>query len=123
LAAIALPLGRLRPAPVWPDRLPVTFHADPATDASAVWAAEQRATGLTARIPAWGLLRGLPLAGCIVLSAALVAEARRLRVPTLRGDVRGTPDVRSGWSVAALARRIRRSRRRRAAARTGSSRA
>jgi hypothetical protein len=91
LAAIALPLGLIKPAPTWPDTLPVRYHADPAADISGVWAAEQRAAGLTAREPAWGLLRSLPLAGCVVLGAALVADARRRRrIPTLRGDVRGT---------------------------------
>jgi hypothetical protein len=95
LTAIALPLGTLKPAPVWPDMLPRSFHAEPAADASAVWAAEQRAVGLTAREPAWGFLRGLPLAGCVVLSAALVAEARRRRrIPTLRGPRRWSPPLR-----------------------------
>lgn len=90
LAAIALPLGLAKPAPTWPDTLPANFRADPAADASAVWAAEQRAAGLTAREPAWGFLRSLPLAGCVVLGAALVADVRRRRrIPTRSGEFSG----------------------------------
>jgi hypothetical protein len=90
LAAIALPLGLMKPAPTWPDTLPSRYRADPGADVSAVWASEQRAAGLTAREPAWGVLRGLPLAGCVVLGTALVADARRRRrIPALRDDFRG----------------------------------
>jgi hypothetical protein len=90
LAALALPLGLANPAPTWPDALPPAFHADPAADASAVWAAEGRAAGLTARQAAWGALRSIPLAGCCVLAAALVSDARRRRVPAVRGELRKT---------------------------------
>jgi hypothetical protein len=65
--------------------LPAGFHAAPAADASSVWAAEARAAGLTKREPAWGLLRGLPLAGCLVLAAALVEDARARRRRTAAG--------------------------------------
>jgi len=89
LAAVALPLGLLKPAPTWPDTLPTRYRADPAADISAVWAAEARVAGLTAREPAWGVLRGLPLAGCVVLGAALIADARRRRrAPALRDEFR-----------------------------------
>jgi hypothetical protein len=77
----------LHPAPTWPDDLPPRYRAAAAGDASDVWAGEQRAAGLLARVPAWGILRSLPLAGCIVLSAALVADARRRRREAVR---RGT---------------------------------
>ncbi len=77
LACLALPLGRAYPAPVWPDALPVAYRAPADADAAAVWADELRAGGLTARQPAWGVLRALPLAGCIVLGVALVAGRRR----------------------------------------------
>ena len=77
LACIAVPLGRAHPAPVWPDALPAGYRAPAAADASAVWADEQRAAGLTARQPAWGALRALPLAGCIVLGFAVVRTGRR----------------------------------------------
>jgi hypothetical protein len=77
VAACALPLAHLHPAPVWPDTLPPSFHAPVAADAPAVWAAEQRAAGLLAQVPAWGALRAIPLAGCIVLGVALVRTQRR----------------------------------------------
>lgn len=79
IACAAVPLGRAFPAPVWPDALPATFRAPADADASAVWAGEQRAAGLAARQPAWGALRALPLAGCVVLGAALVRTRRRTR--------------------------------------------
>ena len=79
LALVAVPLGRTHPAPTWPDTLPAGYRAPPAADASAVWGDEARAAGLTQREPAWGLLRSLPLLGCIVLGAALVRDARRRR--------------------------------------------
>jgi hypothetical protein len=91
VAALAVPLAKAKPAPTWPDMLPAAYRADPGADASGVWAAEQRAAGLTAREPAWGLLRGLPLVGCLVLSAALVADARgRRRIPVLGDEFRRT---------------------------------
>lgn len=77
LACLAVPLGRAHPAPVWPDALPAGYRAPANADASAVWADEQRAAGLTARDPAWGALRALPLAGCIVLGIAVVRTRRR----------------------------------------------
>lgn len=82
LASLAVPLGRAHPAPTWPDDLPAHYRATASADASAVWADEGRATGLLARVPAWGILRSFPLAGCIVLSAALVSDARRRRRQT-----------------------------------------
>jgi hypothetical protein len=78
-AFCALPLGHAAPAPVWPDGLPAGYHAPAATDASGVWADEQRAAGLDVRQPAWGALRALPLAGCIVLGVAVVLGARRTK--------------------------------------------
>ena len=77
LACIALPLGRAFPAPVWPDRLPPGYRAPANADASAVWADEQRVAGLETPQPAWGALRALPLAGCIVLGFAVVRPGRR----------------------------------------------
>ncbi len=78
VAAIAVPLGRLHPAPTWPDNLPTNYRAGTG-DISAVWADESRVTGLTAVEPVWGVLRSLPLAGCVVLGFALVADARSRR--------------------------------------------
>ena len=77
LACLAVPLGRAFPAPVWPDALPAGYRAPAGADAAALWADEQRAGGLNARQPAWGVLRALPLAGCIVLGVAIVAGRRR----------------------------------------------
>jgi hypothetical protein len=77
LACAAAPLGRAFPAPIWPDALPARWHAPAAADASAVWAGEQRAAGLAVRQPAWGVLRALPLAGCLVLGFTLVLSRRR----------------------------------------------
>ena len=76
LACAAVPLGRAFPAPVWPDALPAGYRAPAAAGASAVWAGEQRAAGLAARQPAWGALRALPLAGCVVLGFVIVRSRR-----------------------------------------------
>jgi hypothetical protein len=79
LAALALPLAASHGAPTWPDALPAQYHAKPGDDASAAWADESRVTGLLGRDPVWGVLRTLPLAGCVVLAGAIVADARRRR--------------------------------------------
>lgn len=83
VACAAIPLAHAFPAPVWPDALPPLFHAPAGADASAVWAAQQHAAGLDARIPAWGLLRAIPLAGCVLLSAIIAHAGRRIG-PALR---------------------------------------
>jgi hypothetical protein len=57
--------------------LPARYRAPTASDASAVWAGEQRAAGLAVRQPAWGALRALPLAGCVLLGFTLVLTRRR----------------------------------------------
>jgi hypothetical protein len=77
LACAAIPLARAFPTPTWPDALPAGFRAPAGADASDVWALEQRATGLDARVPAWGALRAIPLAGCIVLGVTVVLNRRR----------------------------------------------
>jgi len=81
LFGAAVPLARAFPAPTWPDALPAGYRAPANADASALWGDEQRAAGLEARVPAWGALRALPLAGCVVLGVALVrcrrSESRR----------------------------------------------
>jgi hypothetical protein len=77
LACLAIPLARAFPAPTWPDALPAAYRAPVGADASATWAAEQHAAGLDARVPAWGALRAIPLAGCIVLGAVVVLGRRR----------------------------------------------
>jgi hypothetical protein len=70
LLGIAIPVARTWPSPVWPDALSATFRATPGSDASAVWAQEQRASGLDRDVAAWGFLRALPLAGCALLAYA-----------------------------------------------------
>lgn len=67
LAAIAVPLALAFPAPVWPDALGA-FHATANLDASAVWAAEQQRAGLNGVASAWGILRAIPLLGCVLLA-------------------------------------------------------
>jgi hypothetical protein len=74
LACIAIPLAHAFPAATWPDALPAFYHAPAGLDASAVWSAEQHAAGLDASVPAWGLLRAIPLAGCILLAVTLAAR-------------------------------------------------
>jgi hypothetical protein len=74
LAAIAIPLALAFPAPVWPDTLGA-FHAAPGLDASAVWAAEQQRAGLGALVPAWGVLRAIPLLGCAVFALTAYVAA------------------------------------------------
>jgi hypothetical protein len=67
VAAIAVPLALAFPAPVWPDALGA-FHAAANLDSSAVWAAEQQRAGLNGVAPAWGILRAIPLLGCLLLA-------------------------------------------------------
>jgi len=77
LLAVVVPLAHAHPAPTWPDTLSATFRVAPDLDASAVWAAEQRAAGLEARDPVWAALRGVPLAGSALFAFAAYANARR----------------------------------------------
>jgi hypothetical protein len=70
LFAIAAIAAAHAPAPVWPDALG-SFHAPAAMPIAAVWAAEQRATGLFAPVPVWALLRSLSLLGCGLLAYAI----------------------------------------------------
>jgi hypothetical protein len=76
-SAIALPLAHQHPAPTWPDTLPLHFQAPPNADASAVWGNEQHESGLDAIEPTWGILRAMPLIGCILLAICIVTESRR----------------------------------------------
>jgi len=85
LVACVVPFALAHPAPTWPDQLGA-FHASPTLDASGVWAAEQRANGLEARIPAWGLLRLIPLIGSALLAASCVLAARGAAVQLAAGS-------------------------------------
>jgi Glycosyltransferase family 87 len=62
-------LAARHPAPVWPDSLGA-FHAAANATVSAVWMAEQRASGLLHADSPWALLRSLPLLGCALLTYA-----------------------------------------------------
>ncbi|MDB5027897.1 MAG: hypothetical protein JWO66_1586, partial [Candidatus Eremiobacteraeota bacterium] len=77
LACLAIPLAHTHPATTWPDALPPGYRAPASADASAVWADEQRTAGLAVQQPAWGALRAVPLAGCVVLGVAIVGSRRR----------------------------------------------
>lgn len=70
LFTAAATMGAHAPAPVWPDALRA-FHAPLAAPIAAIWAAEQRASGLLAIAPAWALLRTLSLLGCALLAYAI----------------------------------------------------
>lgn len=79
VSAIALPLAHAFPAPTWPDALPQHFLASPSADASGVWGDEQRAAGLDVVVPAWGVLRMLPILGSMLLAICIVSERIRQR--------------------------------------------
>ncbi len=70
LFAIAAFLAVRHLMPIWPDALS-DFHAAANASPAAVWLAEQRASGLLAAVPAWSLLRSLPLLGCALLTFAI----------------------------------------------------
>jgi hypothetical protein len=89
LGAVPLAVAALfHPVPIWPDALPAGFAPPAALDASAVWHAEQAASGLEAAVPFWGVLKGCTLGGCIVLWSALAVMIRdRARARRERSDV------------------------------------
>jgi hypothetical protein len=69
IAAIVI-LGSLaatHPLPIWPDALPANFRVDHAASVTAVWAAEQHASGIDGVDPLSGALRALSLLGCLLL--------------------------------------------------------
>lgn len=76
--AAAAILAMHNPVPVWPDALGA-YHAPAHAGIATVWFEEQRASGLTEAVPAWGMLRSLSLLGCVLLVCA-VALASRDRV-------------------------------------------
>jgi hypothetical protein len=81
LTLIAVPLALAFPATVWPDALGA-FHAAANLDASAVWAAEQQRAGLDASVPAWGIVRAIPLLGCALLAVAAYVAAGAATITT-----------------------------------------
>jgi hypothetical protein len=108
LAVAATGPAAAHPAPTWPDRLPAHYAAPPAADASGVWGDEQRAAGLRARDPVWGLLRAIPLAGCALLAAALIADRRRERRAQPRAGYRREAGVLTVPAPLPAALRLRR---------------
>ncbi len=70
VAAIAHPL------PTWPDAMMPLAPGIQLTNISAVWHAEQMATGLLARDTMWALLRCASLAGCGLLVYAATINSR-----------------------------------------------
>jgi hypothetical protein len=72
------------PLPIWPDALPLGFHAGATASAATVWALEQTASGLGAIDPMWGFLRLLSLIGCAVVWAVASRALAQPAEPTAR---------------------------------------
>lgn len=64
------------PAPIWPDAMRALPNGVRALDISAVWHAEQLASGLLTPNPFWAILRSLSLTGCALLAYAGLIVAR-----------------------------------------------
>jgi hypothetical protein len=71
-------LALRNPLPVWPDLL-AGFRAPATADIASVWFDEQRANGLLAAVPAWGVLRSLSLLGCALLAYAIYRRSSYCR--------------------------------------------
>jgi len=69
IALAALPLAHAFPAPTWPDALGA-YRAPPGAGIATIWAQENQRAGLAAAVPAWGILRAIPLAGCALVAFA-----------------------------------------------------
>jgi len=76
LAACAIPLAHAFIAPTWPETLG-PYHAPAGADISTIWGEEALRSGLTAVVPAWSVLRAIPLIGCVLFAYA----AARLALP------------------------------------------
>ena len=87
LTLTLVPLALAFPGSAWPDALGA-FHAAANLDASAVWAAEQQRSGLGAFVPAWGIVRAVPLLGCLILAVAGYAAATTMREPRTANGTR-----------------------------------
>ena len=77
LVACAVPLAHAFAAPTWPDLLG-PYRAPPGADIATIWSQESRLAGLDTPVAAWGLLRSIPLAGCVLLAFASVLSASPL---------------------------------------------
>jgi hypothetical protein len=85
LFAAAAWLAVHHPAPVWPDSLGA-FHAPPSLPVARVWYEEQRRSGLLAAVPAWSLLRCLPLLGCAILALSVYRRSSSDRTASTPED-------------------------------------
>lgn len=70
LIAVAATIALHSPVPVWPDAQ-AAIHLPANAGVAAIWHEEQRATGLLAPVPAWGLLRVCSLLGSALLAYAI----------------------------------------------------
>ncbi len=75
LAAGCIPLAHAFVAPTWPETLG-PYHAPPGADISTIWGMEAQRSGLAAVVPAWSVLRAIPLFGCALFAYASVQLAR-----------------------------------------------
>jgi hypothetical protein len=71
--------------PIWPDALGA-FHAPSGATIAALWAAQQRASGLLAAQPVWAGLRSLSLLGCALLAYAICQHSSYCRTASMRWD-------------------------------------
>jgi hypothetical protein len=89
-------LAHAHPMPVWPDGMHALPRDAARLDIAQAWNAEQRATGLFARDPAWAMLRLLSLLGCAVTAVAVAVSSK------------SAPDSRTSLPVPAPVRENRR---------------
>jgi hypothetical protein len=82
LGACCIPLAHAFVAPTWPETLG-PYHAPPGADISTIWGEEAMHSGLAAVVPAWSMLRAIPLAGCVLLAYAGARLARAAQATTI----------------------------------------
>jgi hypothetical protein len=78
-------LAMHHPVPIWPDAL-TAIHLPSNATIAAIWHEEQRATGLLAPVPAWGLLRVFSLLGCALLVCAIYRHSSCYRTASPHWD-------------------------------------
>ena len=82
LVAACVPLAHAFAAPTWPETLG-PYHAPSAAAISTVWSEEGRRSGLEAVVPAWSMLRAIPLLGALVLAFASARLALPVQTTTI----------------------------------------
>lgn len=85
LAAGCIPLAHAFAAPTWPETLG-PYHAPPGADISTIWGEEGRRSGLAAIVPAWSVLRAIPLLGCVLFAYATTIVSSRTASATLASE-------------------------------------